>query len=49
MKVSKYDPGLFMHQYRRTLQGLLVTYVDDFLWGGARLCCECYQTIAKDL
>ena len=34
MKVSKYDPDLFMHRYRGTLQGLLVTYVDDFLWGG---------------
>ena len=37
VKVSKYDPGLFMYQYRGTLHGLLVTYVDDFLWGGSRL------------
>ena len=31
VKVSKYDPGLFMYQYRGTLHGLLVTNVDDFL------------------
>ena len=34
-KVSKYDPGVFMYQYRGTLHGLLVTHVDDFLWGGS--------------
>ena len=32
-KVSKYDPGVFMYQYRGTLHGLLVTHVDDFFWG----------------
>ena len=34
VNISKYDPGLFMYQYRGTLHGLLVTHVDDFLWGG---------------
>ena len=34
-KVSKYDPGVFMYQYRGTLHGRLVTHVDDFLWGGS--------------
>ena len=33
MKVSKYDPDLFMYQYRGTLHGLLVTHAEDF-WGG---------------
>ena len=33
MKVSKYDPDLFMYQYRGTLHGLLVTHADDFWWG----------------
>ena len=35
MKVSKYDPDLFMYQYRGTLHGLLVTHADDFLGGGS--------------
>ena len=35
VKVSKYDPGLFMYQYRGTLHGLLVAHVDHFLWGGS--------------
>ena len=30
VKVSKYDPGLFMYQYRGTLHGLLVTHVNYF-------------------
>ena len=37
VKVSKYDPGLFMYQYRGTLHRLLVTYVDGFLWGGSHV------------
>ena len=41
LKVSKYDPGLFMYQYRGTLHGLLVTHVvDDFLWGGSHVFLE---------
>ena len=40
MKVSKYDPSLFMYQYRETLYGLLVTHVDDFLWGGSHVFVE---------
>ena len=43
MKISKYDPGLFMYQYRETLHGLLVAHVDDFLWG------ESHPIIAQDL
>ena len=37
VKVSKYDPGLFMYQYRGTLHGLLVTHVDEFLWRGSHV------------
>ena len=37
VKVSKYDLGLFIYQYRRTLHGLLVTHVDDFLWAGSQV------------
>ena len=40
VKVSKYDPGLFMYQYRGTLHRLLVTHVDDFLWGGSHVFVE---------
>ena len=40
MKVSKYDLGLFMYQYRGTLHGLLVTHVDDSLWGGSHVTIE---------
>ena len=40
VKVSKYDLGLFMYQYRRTLHGLLVTHIDDFLWGGSHVLVE---------
>ena len=40
VKVSKYDPGLFMYQSRGTLHGLLVTHVDDFLWGGSHVFVE---------
>ena len=40
MKVSKYDPSLFMYQYRETLYGLLVTHVDDFLWGQSHVFVE---------
>ena len=40
MKISKYDPGLFMYHYRGSLYGLLVTHVDDFLWGRSRVFVE---------
>ena len=40
VKISKYDPGLFMYQYRGTLHGLLVTHADDFLWGGSHVFVE---------
>ena len=40
VKISKYDPGLFMYQYRGTLHGLLVTHVDDFLWRGTHILVE---------
>ena len=40
MKISKYDPGLFMYQYRGTLHGLLVSHVDDFLWGESHVFVE---------
>ena len=29
-----------MYQYRGTLHGLLVTHVDDFLWGGSHVFVE---------
>ena len=32
VKASKYALGLFMYQYGGTLNGLLVTHVDDFLY-----------------
>ena len=37
MKVSKYDHGLFMYQYRGTLHGVLVTHSNDFLRGGSHV------------
>ena len=42
LKVSKFDPGLFIYQYRGTLHGLLlVTHVvDDFSWGGSHVFLE---------
>ena len=40
MKISKYDPGLLMYQYRGTLHGLLVAHVDDFLWGESHVFVE---------
>ena len=40
VKVSKYDLDLLMYQYRRTLHGLLVTHVDDFLWAGSQVFVE---------
>ena len=40
VKVSKYDPGLFMYQYRGTLHGLLVAHIDHFLWGGSHVFVE---------
>ena len=40
VKVSKYDPDLFMYQYRRTLHGLLLTHADDYLWGGSHVFVE---------
>ena len=40
VKISKYDPGLFMYHYRGSLYGLLVTHVDDSLWGRSRVFVE---------
>ena len=37
VKVSKYDHGLFMYQYRGTLHGVLVTHSNDFLRGGSHV------------
>ena len=33
--VSKYDAGLFFYHIKGDLHGILVTHVDDFLWGGS--------------
>ena len=33
--VSKYDAGLFFYHINGDLHGILVTHVDDFLWGGS--------------
>ena len=42
LKVSKFDPGLFIYQYKGTLHGLLlVTHVvDDFSWAGSHVFLE---------
>ena len=40
VKFSNCDPGLFMYQYRVTLDRLLVTHVDDFLEGGSHVFVE---------
>ena len=40
VKVSKYDLDLLMYQYRRTLYGLPVAHVDDFLWAGSQVFVE---------
>ena len=31
---SKFEPSLFYYQNNNSLDGILITHVDDFCWGG---------------
>ena len=41
MRISKYDPALFMFFNGESLEGLVCIHVDDFCWGGTRGFEEC--------
>ena len=49
VKVSKYDAGSFISQYRGTLHELLVTPIADFLWGGLHAFIENVIIVIKPL
>ena len=34
VKCSRFEPALFFWHFKNELQGLLITHVDDFCWGG---------------
>ena len=48
LRMSKFDPAMFMFERNDMLEGLVCIHVDDFCWGGTALFEDCVVSKLKE-